>query len=99
METIEEFLNQKAIENGFEAENSKHFEFWIDCADLTWKQQSDKLQEWANEYSILKAKHYVQSAIEAVIENVGIHYPMENDYRECIDYSSISTAYDLNQIK
>ena len=78
MKTAEEFFREKIKEL---YPDQKHITLWkqeINC---------ETAMMWAQEYSVLKAKHYVTEALKQVIEGT--------DY----DRQSILNAYPLDQIK
>lgn len=45
------------------------------------------------------AKLHVEAALEAAMEKAEIHYPLENDFYECVDRKTILNAYPLTNVK
>lgn len=68
--SVEEFLNTKAKNAGFDDEdNNEHFSFWLDCSDFF--KQKKILIEWINEYA---QSHQVEMPGDEEMNQKAIEY-------------------------
>lgn len=91
MNKVEEYYNQKGIDEGYD-----NFHHWLDCFDLD--EQADKIFKWTNEYHQSRVKAIsdedISNKIELYIKEYGYTMHDLSSENECLCFGGIENLIE-----